>query len=53
MGEEVLGLEKIICPSSGECQGLEVGVSGLGSRVGRGYRGLSERKLGTGITFEM
>jgi hypothetical protein len=25
----------------------------LGSRAGGGYRGLSERKLGKGITFEM
>jgi hypothetical protein len=31
-------------PSTGECQGQEVGVGGLGSRIGRGYRGLSERK---------
>jgi hypothetical protein len=28
---------KIICPSTGECQGQEVGVGGLGSRVGEGY----------------
>jgi hypothetical protein len=34
MGGEALGLVKIICPSIGECQGQEVGVSGLGSRVG-------------------
>ena len=42
MGEEALGLAKIICPSTGEYQGQEVGVGGLGSRVGGGYRGLSE-----------
>jgi hypothetical protein len=35
MGEEALGLVKIICPSTGECQGQEMGVGGLGSR-GRG-----------------
>jgi hypothetical protein len=38
MGEEALGLAKIICPSTGECQGQEVIVGGLGSRAG-GYRG--------------
>ena len=38
---EALGLAKIICPSTGECRGQEVGVGGLGSRVGGGYRGLS------------
>jgi hypothetical protein len=32
MGGEALGLEKILCPSIGECQGQEVGVGGLGSR---------------------
>jgi hypothetical protein len=48
-----LGLEKIICPSRGESQGQEVGVGGVSSRVGGGYRGFSERKLGKGITFEM
>jgi hypothetical protein len=40
MGGEVFGLAKIICPSTGECQGQEVGVGGLGSRVVEGYRGL-------------
>jgi hypothetical protein len=35
-----IGLEKIICPSTGECQGQKVGVGGLGSRVGGWYRGL-------------
>jgi hypothetical protein len=35
MGGEALGLEKIICPSTGECQGQEVGVGGFGSRAGR------------------
>jgi hypothetical protein len=37
---EALGLEKILGPSIGECQGQEVGVGGLGSR-GRG-RGRGE-----------
>jgi hypothetical protein len=31
MGGEVLGLEKIICPSIGECQDQEVGVVGWGA----------------------
>jgi hypothetical protein len=37
---EALGLAKIICPSTGECQGQEAGVGGLGSRAGGWYRGL-------------
>jgi hypothetical protein len=41
MGGEVLGLAKIICPSTGEFQGEEAGVGGLGSRAGEGNRGLS------------
>jgi hypothetical protein len=32
MGGEALGLAKIICPSTGECQGQEVGLGELGSR---------------------
>ena len=35
MGGEALNLVKVICPSTGECQGQEVGVGRLGSR-GRG-----------------
>jgi hypothetical protein len=46
MGGEASGLVKIICPSTGECQGQEARVGELGSRAGKGYRGLSERKLG-------
>jgi hypothetical protein len=42
MGGETLGLMKIICPSTGECQGQEAGVGGLGSRAVEGSRGLSE-----------
>jgi hypothetical protein len=53
MGGEALGLVKIICPSTGKCQGQEVGVGGLGSRAGGVYRELSERKLGREIAFEM
>jgi hypothetical protein len=53
MGGEALGLAKIICPSTGECQGQEAGVGGLGSRAGGGYREILERKLGRGIAFEM
>jgi hypothetical protein len=38
----------------GECQSQEVGVGGLESRrMGGGYRGFSEWKLGKGIAFEM
>ena len=51
MGGETLGLEKIICPSTGECQ--EEGVGGLGSRAGGGYSRLLQSKLGMGIAFEM
>jgi hypothetical protein len=53
MGGEALGLVKIICPIIGVCQGQEVGVGGLGSRVGGGCRGFLERKLRKGIAFEM
>ena len=53
MGGEAFGLVKIICPSTGECQGQEAGVGGLGSRARRGDRGFSERKIGKGIIFEM
>ena len=34
--ERPLGLAKIICPSTGECQGQEVGVGELGRRAGQG-----------------
>jgi hypothetical protein len=47
------GLAKILCPSTGECQGQEAGVGRLGSRERGGYRGLSERKLGKRIVFEV
>jgi hypothetical protein len=56
MGGEALGLTKIICPSTGECQGQETGVGMLGNMAGGGgrrYRRISERKLGMGIAYEM
>jgi hypothetical protein len=40
MGREALGLAKIICPSTRECQDQEAGVVGLRSRAEGGYRGL-------------
>jgi hypothetical protein len=53
MRGEFLGLAKIICPSTGECQGQEEGMGGSGSRAAEGYRGLSERKQEKGIALEM
>jgi hypothetical protein len=35
---KTLGLAHFICPSTGECQGHDVGVGGYGSRVGGVYR---------------
>jgi hypothetical protein len=40
---EALGFE-VICPSTGYCQGQEVGVGGLGSKEWGGCRGLLECK---------
>jgi hypothetical protein len=40
MGGEALGLVKIICHSTGECQVQEVVVGVLGNREWGGYRGL-------------
>ena len=40
MGGVALGPVKALYPSTGECQGQEAGVGGLGSRAGGGYRGL-------------
>jgi hypothetical protein len=45
MGGEALGLAKIICPNTGECQGQEVGVGGMGSKAEGGYRGLLGQHL--------
>jgi hypothetical protein len=36
MRGEALGLMKIICPSTGECQNQEMGMGGLESRAGEG-----------------
>ena len=47
MGGEALGLVKVLCPSTGECQGQEEGVGGLGSRAGERIQGV------LGIAFEM
>jgi hypothetical protein len=43
--ERPLGIANFICPSTGECQGQEVGVGEYGSRVGGGYRGLLGQHL--------
>ena len=40
LGREALGLAKIICPSTGECQDKEAGVGRLGSSVWEGYKGV-------------
>ena len=45
---------KALCPSIRDFQGQEVGVGGLVSRGKEGRdRGLSEGKLGKGITFKI
>jgi hypothetical protein len=50
----LLGPLKVICPSVGNCQGQEEGVSGLVSKGrGEGIGDFSERKLEKKITFEM
>jgi hypothetical protein len=54
MGGVILGLVKALCSSIGESQDQE--WEGVGWGVGGGVlgdRGLSEKKLGNGITFEM
>ena len=38
---EALGIVKIICPSTGECQGQEAGVGGLVRREG-GEEGIGD-----------
>ena len=43
MGGKALGLTKIICASTGQCQGHDGGVGGLGSRVwGEGIEGFGD-----------
>jgi hypothetical protein len=39
MGGEALGLAKIMCSSTGECQGQEAGVGRLESRAEKGIGG--------------
>jgi hypothetical protein len=39
MEGEALGIAKILCPSTGECQEQEERVSELGSRMGGGVIG--------------
>jgi hypothetical protein len=41
LGGKALVLAKVISPSTGECQGQEMGVSKLGSRVGGRVQGTS------------
>ena len=53
MGGETLGPVKARCPSVGEYQDREVGVSRLMSRGGGNGVGFSEGEPGNGITFEM
>jgi hypothetical protein len=36
MGGEALGLAKVICPSTGDCQRQDMGEGGLASRAGKG-----------------
>jgi hypothetical protein len=51
---EALGPVKALCPSEGEYQSQEAGVSGLLSRGrGGGDRGFLEGKPGKGITFKV
>jgi hypothetical protein len=38
VGEEALGPVKVLCPSIGECQGQEAGVSGSVGEEGKGER---------------
>jgi hypothetical protein len=42
MGGEAFGIAKIICPRTGECQGQEVGVGGLGTGQGEGIGGFGD-----------
>jgi hypothetical protein len=45
---------KVLCTTTGECQGQEVHKGGLGSsKEGGGDREFLKGKLGKGITFEM
>jgi hypothetical protein len=53
MEGEAPGPVKVLCPNMGECQGQEAVWMVWGAEGGRQNRGLSERKLGKGITFEI
>jgi hypothetical protein len=53
MGGEALGPVKVLCPSIGKCQDQEWEWVGWGVWGGGGDRGISEGKLGKGITFQM
>jgi hypothetical protein len=53
MEGEALGPVKVLGPSVRECQGQEVGVCRLVSRVRGWDMGILEGKPGEGITFEM
>ena len=54
MEGQVLGPEKVLCSSIGECQGHKTGMGGLVSR-GRGERigGFWRGNQGRGYAFEM
>ena len=43
--ERLLDLANMICPSTGECQGQEVGICGQVSRMAGGYRELLGQHL--------
>jgi hypothetical protein len=44
MGGESLGLAKIICSSTGVCQGQEKGLDGLGRRAEGEYKKMFKKK---------
>ena len=53
MGGEALVPVKVLCTSIGECQGQEVGMSGLVSRGRQEGMGVFRGETGKWITFEM
>ena len=42
---------KIICPSTGQCQGQEVGVGGLGRKMAGGDRKISDGETRKGVSI--
>ena len=42
MGGEAVGIVKIMCPSTGECQGQEAGMGEVGSRSEEGIGGFGD-----------